>query len=176
MPRDSPAAYHDATENRLVTQAKLWGGLLVLFLAGVLTGLGGTILYQHYEQKQRWERGPAGRQERLMKRLAEELSLTQAQSQAIEPIVSRAHIQILELRAKHQPELDRIVDQGVNEIKTKLSADQGARLDTLYAKLKQRWQVSRDYLRAARERLPLESREAESEPQPEPRPEQGSQP
>ena len=150
-----------------MTQAKLWGGLLVLFLAGVLTGLGETILYQHYEQKQRWERGPAGRQERLMKRLAEELSLTQAQSQAIEPIVSRTHIQILELRAKHQPELDRIVDQGVAEIKTKLSTEQGAKLDTLYAKLKQRWQVSRDYLRTVRERLPQGSGEGPSERRPE---------
>jgi hypothetical protein len=151
----------------LMTQGKLWGGLLVLFLAGVLTGVVGAILYQHYEQKQRWERGPAGRQDRLMKRLAEELSLTQAQSEAIEPTVSRAHIQILELRAKHQPELDRIVDQGVNEIKTKLSAEQGAKLDTLYAKLKQRWQVSRDYLRTARERLPQRSENAESEARPE---------
>lgn len=150
-----------------MTQGKLWGGLLVLFLAGVLTGIIGTVLYQHYEQKQRWERGPAGRQERLMKRLAEELSLTQAQSQAIEPIVSRAHIQILELRAKHQPELDRIVDQGVAEIKTKLSTEQGAKLDTLYAKLKQRWQVSRDYLRTVRERLPQGSGEGLSEPRPE---------
>jgi hypothetical protein len=151
----------------LMTQGKLWGGLLVLFLAGVLTGVVGTILYQHYEQKQRWERGPAGRQDRLMKRLAEELALTQAQSQAIEPIVSRAHIQILELRAKHQPELDRIVDQGVNEVKTKLSAEQGAKLDTLYAKLKQRWQVSQDYLRTGRERLPQRSENAESEARPE---------
>ena len=63
-----------------MTQGKLWGGLLVLFLAGVLTGVGGTILYQHYQQEQRWQRGPAGRQERLMKRLTDELSLTPAQS------------------------------------------------------------------------------------------------
>jgi hypothetical protein len=137
-----------------MTQGKLWGGLLVLFLAGVLTGVVGTILYQHYEQKQRWDRGPTGRQERLMKRLTDELSLTQAQSEAIEPIVSRTHVQILELRAKHQPEVDRILADAITEAKTKLSGEQGAKLETLYAKLKQRWQVSREYLTTARERLP----------------------
>ena len=147
-----------------MTQGKLWGGLLVLFLAGVLTGIVGTILYQHYEQEQRWQRGPAGRQERLMKRLTEELSLTQAQSDAIKPIVGRAHVQILELRAKHQPEVDRIVADGIAELKTKLSAEQGAKLELLYAKLKQRWQVSRDYLKTAGEHPPQHNKETEPKP------------
>lgn len=155
-----------------MTQGKLWGGLLVLFLAGVWTGVGGTILYQHYQQEQRWQRGPAGRQERLMKRLTDELSLTPAQSAAIEPIVSRTHVQILELRAKHQPEVDRILADGITEAKTKLSGEQGAKLETLYAKLKQRWQVSRDYLATARERLSRPNQAA----QPEPSTEQGSRP
>lgn len=147
-----------------MTQGKLWGGLLVLFLAGILTGSVGTILYQHYDQEQRWERGPAGRQERLMKRLTEELSLTQAQSKEIEPIVSRAHIQILELRATHQPEIERIMAEGIAELKTKLSNEQGAKLDTLYAKLKQRSQISRDYLRTIQERMPQQNKDAASEP------------
>lgn len=170
--RDEKPRPDRIAEHTLMTQGKLWGGLLVLFLAGMLTGVGGTILYQHYEQKQRWERGPGGRQERLMKRLTEELSLTQAQSDAIKPIVSRAHIQILELRAKHQPEVDRIVDDGIAELKTKLSAEQGAKLERLYATLKQRWQVSRDYLKAAGER-PLQQH---TDTEPMPRAEQESRP
>jgi hypothetical protein len=165
MPRDIPGVYRGAVEESVMTRSKLWGGLMVLFLAGILTGIVGTVLYQHHEQEQRWERGPAGRQERLMKRLMEELSLTQAQSAAIEPIVSRAHIQILELRAKHQPEVDRIMTDGIAELKTKLSTEQGARLDTLYAKLKQRSQVSRDYLRTVQERLPQRNRETAPEPE-----------
>ncbi len=136
-----------------MTQGKLWGGLVVLFLAGTLIGIVGTSLYHQYEQQLRWERGPAARQERIMKRLTQELSLTSAQQSDIEPIVGRVHVEILRLRFQHQPEVERILTQGVAALKTKLSADQQAKLDGLYAQLQRRWQVSRDYLQAAQERL-----------------------
>ena len=88
-----------------------------------------------------------------MKRLTQELSLTPTQQVDIEPIVSRAHVEILQLRFLHQPEVEQALTKGVAEIKTKLSAEQQAKLDELYAKLQRRWQVSRDYLQTTRERL-----------------------
>jgi len=136
-----------------MTPGKLWGALAVLFCAGTLTGIAGTTLYHQYEQEQRWERGPAAKHERIMKRLTQELSLTPTQQVDIEPIVSRAHVEILQLRFLHQPEVEQALTKGVAEIKTKLSAEQQAKLDELYAKLQRRWQVSRDYLQTTRERL-----------------------
>lgn len=136
-----------------MTPGKLWGALVVLFVAGALTGIAGTILYHHYEQEDRWERGPAGKHERIMKRLTHELSLTPAQRADIEPIVSRAHLEILQLRFSHQPEVEQALTHGMAEIKTKLSAEQQAKLDELYAKLQRRWQISRDYLQTTREQL-----------------------
>ncbi len=133
-----------------MTPGKLWGGLLVLFLAGTLTGIGGTILYQQYEQEHRWERGPAAKQERVMKWLTRELSLSSAQQADIEPIVSRTHVEILELRFSHQTEIEQALTQGITEVKTKLSAEQQGKIDGLYAKLQRRWQVSRDYVEAAK--------------------------
>jgi hypothetical protein len=132
---------------------KLWGGLVVLFLAGALMGIAGATLYHQYEQEHRWERGPAAKHERIMKRLTHELALTPAQQADIEPIVSRTHVEILQLRFSHQPEVEQALTQGIAEIRTKLSAEQQIELDELYAKLQRRWQVSRDYLRAAQERL-----------------------
>src|SRR4249920_794560 len=132
---------------------KLWGGLTVLFLAGTLTGIGGTMLYHQYEQEQRWERGPAAKHERVMKCLTRELSLSSAQQADIEPIVSRTHVEILQMRFSHQPEVEQTLAQGIAELKTKLSAEQQAKLDGLYANLQRRWQVSRDYMRATQERL-----------------------
>jgi hypothetical protein len=132
---------------------KLWGGLVVLFLAGALMGIAGATLYHQYEQEHRWERGPAAKHERIMKRLTHELALTPAQQADIEPIVSRTHVEILQLRFSHQPEVEQALTQGIAEIRTKLSAEQPIELDELYAKLQRRWQVSRDYLRAAQERL-----------------------
>ncbi|HKO30167.1 MAG TPA: hypothetical protein VJU54_03450 [Nitrospiraceae bacterium] len=88
-----------------------------------------------------------------MKHLTRELSLTPAQQLDIEPIVSRAHVKILQLRFSHQPEVEQALTLGVAEIKTKLSAEQQAKLDELYAKLQRRWQISNDYLQTTRERL-----------------------
>jgi hypothetical protein len=140
-------------EECAMTPGKLWGGLIVLFLAGTLTGIGGTILYHQYVQENQGERGPAARQERVMKRLTQELSLTPDQQAGIRPIVNRAHVEILQLRFQHQPEVEQIFAQGLVDIKATLSADQQEKLDELYAQLQRRWQVSRDYLEAAKKEM-----------------------
>ena len=138
-----------------MVSGKLWGGLVVLFIAGALTGIAGTTLYHQYEQEHRWERGPAAKHDRIMKRLTHELALTPAQQADIEPMISRTHVEILQLRFAHQPEVEQALTQGMVEIKTKLSVEQQEKLDGLYAKLQRRWQVSRDYLHTTQERLKL---------------------
>ena len=139
-------------EEPAMTRGKLWTGLIVLFLTGTLTGIAGTSLFHKYERQHRWERGPAATHERIMKRLTRELSLMSAQQAEVEAIVRRVHLQILKLRHQHQPEVERILSHGIADLKTKLSTDQQARLDGLYAHLERRWQVSQDYLQAAQER------------------------
>ncbi len=138
-----------------MVSGKLWGGLVVLFIAGVLTGITGTTLYHQNEQEHRWERGPAAKHEHIMKRLTHELALTPAQQADIEPMISRTHVEILQLRFAHQPEVEQALTQGMAEIKTKLSVEQQEKLDGLYAKLQRRWQVSRDYLHTTQEQLKL---------------------
>jgi hypothetical protein len=140
-------------EEPVMTSGKLWGGLVVLFCAGTLTGIAGTTLYHQYEQEHHWERGPAAKYERIMKRLIHDLALTPAQQADIEPIVSRTHVEILQLRFLLQPEVEQALTKGMAEMKTKLSLEQQEELDDLYAKLQRRWQVSRDYLQTTQERL-----------------------
>jgi hypothetical protein len=142
-------------EEPVMVSRKLWGGLVVLFIAGALMGIAGTTLYHQYEQEHRWERGPAAKHERIMKRLTHELALTPAQQADIEPMISRTHVEILQLRFAHQPEVEQALTQGMAEIKTKLSGEQQEKLDGLYAKLQRRWQVSRDYLHTTQEQLKL---------------------
>jgi hypothetical protein len=101
----------------------------------------------------RGERGPAAQHERIMKRLTQELSLTAQQQREIEPIVSRTHVAILELRFSHQAEIEQILARGMAELKEKLSATQQPELDRMYAGLEQRWQVSREYLTAQKQRV-----------------------
>src|SRR5688572_7060143 len=125
-------------EERAMTRGKLWTGLIVLFLAGTLTGIAGTSLFHKYERQHRWEGGPAATQERIMMRLTRELSLPSGQQAEIEPIVRRVHLEILKLRAQHQPEVERILTRGIADLKPKLSADQQAKLDGLYAQFERR--------------------------------------
>ncbi|UVT19902.1 MAG: hypothetical protein H8K03_19310 [Nitrospira sp.] len=136
-----------------MSRGTLWAGLVVLFGAGILCGVAGSWFYHSYEQERRGERGPAAQHERLMKRLTHELSLTPAQQADIEPLVTRAHVAILELRFAHQAEVEDILTRGVADLKGKLSAEQQVRLDGMYGQLQQRWQKSRDYLDRAKKRL-----------------------
>jgi hypothetical protein len=129
-------------------QAKLWGGLVVIFLAGAVTGIVGTTWYHQSQHEHRWMQGPAAKQQRVMKWLTRELSLSSAQQTEIEPMVSQIHLEILRLRFEHQPEVEQILTKGIASLKTKLSETQQAKLDALYDQLQERWDVSRGYLRA----------------------------
>lgn len=134
-----------------MSRTGLWIGLIVLFCAGALMGAVGTSLYYRYEDEHRWERGPGARQERIMKRLTQELILSTTQQAEVEPIVARAHLELLRLRVNHQPDVDRVFDLGMQELKAKLSAEQQAKLDGLHAQLQQRWRMTREYVRQAQD-------------------------
>ncbi|HET9844461.1 MAG TPA: hypothetical protein VFQ02_01850 [Nitrospira sp.] len=138
------------------SRRKLWAGLIILFGAGALTGIVGGYVYSHAERTTRSEQGPAAHHERIMKRLTQDLSLTAQQQAEIEPIVTRAHVAVLELRFAHQAEVEQILGNGMAEIKTKLSASQQTGLDKMYKELEQRWQASRHYLAAQKQTLPTQ--------------------
>jgi Spy/CpxP family protein refolding chaperone len=130
----------------MTSRLKLWGGLIVLFCAGALGGAVADSMFLHAEPTTSREHGPAAHHDRMMKRLTEGLSLTAQQQAEIEPIVSRAHVALLELRFAHQAEVEQILARGVADLKTKLSPAQQPELDRMYKGLERRWQTSRDYL------------------------------
>jgi hypothetical protein len=81
-----------------------------------------------------------------MNRLTQDLSLTAQQQADIEPIVTRAHVALLELRFAHQAEVEQILSRGMAELSAKLSPDQKVGLERMYKGLERRWRVSREYL------------------------------
>jgi hypothetical protein len=88
-----------------------------------------------------------------MKRLTQDLSLTPQQQADIEPIVTRAHVALLELRFAHQAEVEQILARGIAEISTKLSTAQQPELDRMYKGLERRWRMSREYIEAQKQKL-----------------------
>ena len=136
-----------------MSRLKLWVGLIVLFGAGALTGIVATCLFMDFERTHRGERGPTAQHERIMKRLTEGLSLTAQQKAEIEPIVTRAHISLLELRFAHQSQVEQILAHGMAELNGKLSPAQQTELGRMYKGLERRWQVSRDYLETQKHKV-----------------------
>jgi len=134
-----------------MSRVRLWTGLTLLFCAGALMGAVGTSLYYQYEDEHRWDRGPAGRQERIMNRLTQELALSTSQQAELEPIVARAHLEMLRLRVQYQPDVDRILAMGMEELKAKLSSEQQSKLDGLHAQLQRRWRLTREYVQQAQD-------------------------
>lgn len=134
-----------------MSRVRLWTGLILLFCAGALMGVVGTSLYYQYEDEHRWDRGPAGRQDRIMKRLTQELALSTSQQADLEPIVARAHLEMLRLRVQHQPDVDHILAVGMEELKAKLSSEQQSKLDGLHAQLQRRWRLTREYVQQAQD-------------------------
>jgi hypothetical protein len=137
----------------MTSRLKLWGGLIVLFCAGALSGAVVDSLFLHGERTSRGDQGPAAHHERMMKRLTQDLSLTAQQQAEIEPIVTRAHVALLELRFAHQAEVEQILARGMAEISAKLSPAQQPELDRMYKGLERRWRISRDYLEAEKRTL-----------------------
>lgn len=137
----------------MTSRLKLWGGLVVLFCAGALGGAVADSMFLHAEPTTSREHGPAAHHDRMMKRLTEGLSLTAEQQTEIEPIVTRAHVALLEVRFAHQTEVEQILARGMADIKTKLSPTQQPELDRMYKGLERRWQASRDYLEAQKRKL-----------------------
>lgn len=136
-----------------MSRGAIIGGLVVLFVAGVVCGVAGTSFYHTYEREQREERGAAAQHDRIMTRLTQMLALTAEQRTDIEPIVTRTHVAILELRFAHQAEIETILMGGMAALKAKLSPEQQTRLEAMYARLQQRWTKSRDYLESTKKRL-----------------------
>ena len=136
-----------------MSPGRVIGGLMSLFVAGLLCGVAGTSVYHAYEREQHRDGGAAAQHERIMSRLTHELGLTAQQRADIEPIVMRTHVAILELRFAHQAEIEEILSEGLADLKGHLSREQQTHLDQMYAGLQRRWTKSRDYLAATKKRV-----------------------
>src|SRR5687768_2384230 len=114
---------------------RIWGGVLVVFVCGLLVGTVATSAYHNYERQHRWEQGLAGMKPRVMKHLTRELHLSEEQRQAVEMIVSQAESQLLHLRVAQQPHVDDVLVGTMEALKGNLTPDQQIKLDEQFKNL-----------------------------------------
>src|SRR5690348_3329571 len=118
---------------------RIWGGVLVVFVCGVLVGTVATGAYHNYERQHRWEQGLAGMKPRVMKHLTHELHLSDDQRRTFDVIVSQAEAELLHLRIAQQPHVDKVLVRTIAELKGTLTPEQQTKLDEQYNSLQKRW-------------------------------------
>lgn len=120
---------------------KLWAGITLIFISGLIAGSAITGLYLKHRMEKAFHEGPPAIKKLIMHKLTGELHLTDAQKSEIEKIVSETQTELQQLRLRHQPETEEILDRGLEQIKTRLSTEQQAKIDKLYGQAKQRWRL-----------------------------------
>jgi len=115
---------------------KIWVGLLVLFLSGVLIGSLGTRMYVRHKISGMFAKERPVIRDLFFHRLTRELDLSKEQMQEIEQIASRAAEEFHALRREHRGEAEAILDQAVSEMRKYLSPEQQEQLERIRERMK----------------------------------------
>jgi hypothetical protein len=108
----------------------------VIFLSGAVLGVAGT---RYYVQRAvlRTVAGDTAHVERLlMARLDDRLELTEAQRQALRPVLVRALADFATLRRETRPRGDAILARAVGDMKAELTPGQGEALAAMAARFR----------------------------------------
>ena len=114
-------------------------GVLVVFLLGAVAGALGNGLYNKYsDPRSRFRHhSPEERTDFIMKRLSEDLDLTETQQTEIRQIVRQAEEKMVLLRRRTFPEFRAIIDQSFADTREKLTPDQQKKLDEIHEEMQQ---------------------------------------
>jgi len=120
-----------------------WLVIAAVFVSGVVIGSVGSGFYMKHRIGGILHQGLPGVRKVIMKKLTSELNLTQDQQDEVEEVVEETQLQLQQLRAQYHPQMEKIVENGITAMKTRLTAEQQKKLDALYAKVKKRWDIRR---------------------------------
>lgn len=120
---------------------KIWAGILLIFLTGIIIGSAGTALVARHAILSALQEGSPAVSRLVAKRLSSKLDLNVEQQQHMAQTVATIQQQLQQLRRHYQPEAAVIIDNGVRQMKQGLTAKQQQQLDQLYDKIRQRWQI-----------------------------------
>jgi len=115
---------------------KIWAGLVVLFLSGVLIGSVATRMYVRH----RISGVLAGKRppirDLFLRQLTREFDLTEEQRKEIEQIANSAAEEFHTLHKKHRREAKDVLDRAVSEMKKYLSPEQQEELDRIRERMR----------------------------------------
>jgi len=123
-----------------MNKGKLIAGVALVFIVGVLVGSVGTRFYfrHHFHP---FERDRGNRTAFIMKRLSNDLKLTDAQNVAIQKIVEQTQERMREHFLQRRTEIEGIMNDSFAQMKKELNDDQKKKLDELRERLEKRRQA-----------------------------------
>lgn len=122
-----------------MNKLKLIVGVILVLLVGALAGSLVTGIYYKHRIEQFASSGASHhRRKAVMKRLSNQLDLTEEQRIEIGKIIKENQIKIFAIRRKYLPEIREISDQSFALMKEKLNPEQKDKLVKLHKKLKDR--------------------------------------
>ena len=109
-----------------------------MFILGAFAGSLGTSMYYKNRTERITRYGHSARSHLLLKRLSEELDLTEAQKKEIGIIVDQFHTELSRIKRGVRPEIKKLRDQSFVAIKKTLTDEQKKKFDELRKRL-ERW-------------------------------------
>jgi len=113
---------------------KLFIGLALVFVLGVLAGSMGTGLYMKYHFP-RPKGDPSEMTAFILKRFSQKLDLTEEQRETFKAIIDKVGKRLEEHFRKTHSEIGTIIEPGFSQMREALSPDQQERFDALIERL-----------------------------------------
>jgi hypothetical protein len=120
-------------------QKALWA-LIGVFLLGLISGvfLDRAFLGPWGPRHWGWARKAERREARLLKYLSRKLDLSETQRAGIAPILRETRVELFKLRLEAGQEVDRIIEENGNRIRTLLNPEQAEEFDEIIKKFRER--------------------------------------
>ncbi|MFC1884831.1 hypothetical protein ACFL2O_08675 [Thermodesulfobacteriota bacterium] len=117
-------------------KTKLWAGLTLVFILGLLAGAFGTIYYYNYRMDRFSKYAHPARKHILLRKLSQELNLSEEQKAEIEKIFEQYKTKIDDVRAVYLPEVRKLSDQMIKDIMKHLDSEQKSRMERIKKRIK----------------------------------------
>ena len=122
----------------IMIRLKLCIGLILVFILGAFAGSVGTGLYYKNRTERLTKYDHSARSHLLLKRLSEELNLTEAQKKEIGIILDQFQTKLSHIKRSVRPDIKKLRDESFSAIKESLTDDQKEKFDELRSRL-ERW-------------------------------------
>nr|WP_320115647.1 hypothetical protein [uncultured Desulfuromonas sp.] len=141
-----------------MTRWKLWLVMVVVFVAGIGVGVGGTGLFLRHKVTTVVEQGAPAISQLLTHKLSGRLDLSSAQEQRVIELLNTTQQKLAQLRRRIRPDVQILIRQTVEEIRSDLSPVQQQKFDVFIQPYRERWQEHMRQQKEA-EMLPLSVRD-----------------